>query len=305
MVVFKRWGSGRLACAQQQWPLSVPPHSTPHTLGHPTDDPAIDPLHALCFAACAAARSGSGHCQQLHWACQHAADLQPDTCSLLPAACPLRAAEKGRERREKLEWPADVDPAADSWLKGAAWQTTMQVGGGMGHPTCLASSTTQGPANGKRCTAPSVAPTLRMNCAGPPAKAPRRWLAARCTPPASAPLNAACASHAAGCHLQACSTWRVERVGRRGAGRGGRGNCWWHRPAAAGAGAVSRQRQRGSAAGRDGRQQEGRARAGVHSRWASGGAAAGMCSRGGKGGRAGFCQYSCAPCFDYAWQRTL
>ncbi len=35
-------------------------------------------------------------------------------------------AEKGKERREKLEWPPSPDPAADHWQSGTAWQTTME-----------------------------------------------------------------------------------------------------------------------------------------------------------------------------------
>lgn len=42
-------------------------------------------------------------------------------CLLLAAA-----ADKGRERQELLEWPAGVDPAADHWQSGTAWQTSME-----------------------------------------------------------------------------------------------------------------------------------------------------------------------------------
>ena len=34
--------------------------------------------------------------------------------------------DKGKQRRELLEWPADVDPAADHWWSGSAWQTRME-----------------------------------------------------------------------------------------------------------------------------------------------------------------------------------
>lgn len=32
--------------------------------------------------------------------------------------------DKGRQRRERLEWPEALDPAADHWQSGTAWQIT-------------------------------------------------------------------------------------------------------------------------------------------------------------------------------------
>ncbi len=37
-----------------------------------------------------------------------------------------QVADKGKQRRELLEWPASVDPAADHWQSGSAWQTRME-----------------------------------------------------------------------------------------------------------------------------------------------------------------------------------
>lgn len=36
------------------------------------------------------------------------------------------SADKGKQRRELLEWTASVDPAADHWQSGSAWQTRME-----------------------------------------------------------------------------------------------------------------------------------------------------------------------------------
>ena len=48
------------------------------------------------------------------------------TAVLLLCCCCAPAAEKGRERRELLEWPEGTDPAADHWQSGTAWQTAME-----------------------------------------------------------------------------------------------------------------------------------------------------------------------------------
>ncbi len=43
-------------------------------------------------------------------------------------ACPALppAADKGRQRRELLDWPEATDPAADHWQGGRAWQVAME-----------------------------------------------------------------------------------------------------------------------------------------------------------------------------------
>ena len=43
---------------------------------------------------------------------------------LTAAHPPSAAADKGRQRRERLDWPEATDPAADHWQSGSAWQIT-------------------------------------------------------------------------------------------------------------------------------------------------------------------------------------
>ncbi|KAL4418775.1 hypothetical protein ABPG77_001642 [Micractinium sp. CCAP 211/92] len=50
----------------------------------------------------------------------------PELVAERDARCGISTAEKGKERREKLEWPPSPDPAADHWQSGTAWQTTME-----------------------------------------------------------------------------------------------------------------------------------------------------------------------------------
>lgn len=55
-----------------------------------------------------------------------AATLHEAHARLLPhgLGVPLHPSDKGRQRRERLEWPDSVDPAADHWQGGTAWQIT-------------------------------------------------------------------------------------------------------------------------------------------------------------------------------------
>lgn len=64
----------------------------------------------------------------------------------LPARSAPKLADKGRQRRELLDWPEAVLPGADHWQKGSAWQVTMQEvpfargdrdGSGAGHAEAL------------------------------------------------------------------------------------------------------------------------------------------------------------------------
>lgn len=47
-------------------------------------------------------------------------------CTAKPSPSTEPVADKGRQRRELLEWPAGTDPAADHWKSGRAWQVSME-----------------------------------------------------------------------------------------------------------------------------------------------------------------------------------